>query len=157
MKKNEQISTTADYFENSAMPKARVIHANSDTPSTVEQQEIPAALSKKPVEKKSPAEWAYQRLVLYIKNFEEQLDSSHEIAMGFAGSETGVLRIEGIGHFDPDIITFYGTDQSGAKTQLIQHVSQLSVMLRALPKVQEAKEPNRIGFRLIEELEKEDA
>ena len=97
---------------------------------------------------KSPAEWAHDRLVLYIRNFEGQLDAAQEIAMGFAGDESGVLRIEGIGYFDPDIITFYGRDDSGARTQLIQHVSQLSVTLRAVPKAGEGEAPRRIGFQL---------
>ncbi len=110
-------------------------------------------VTKKPTAKpasqsKSPAEWAHDRLVAYIRNFESQLDTKQEIAMGFASDESGVLRIEGLGYFDPDIITFYGRDESGAKTQLIQHVTQLSVTLRAVPKETEAEPPRRIGFRL---------
>jgi hypothetical protein len=62
---------------------------------------------------KGPAEWAYDRLILYIRNFESQLDARHEIAMGFAGNDAGVMRIEGIGFFDPDILTFYGSDEAG--------------------------------------------
>lgn len=103
---------------------------------------------KKPAKPKSPAEWAHDRLVLYIRNFESQLDAEQEIAMGFASDASGVLRIEGLGFFDPDIITFYGRDESGAKTQLIQHVSQLSVTLRAVPKEEESEAPRRIGFQL---------
>lgn len=68
--------------------------------------------------------------------------------MGFAGNEAGVLRIEGIGYFDPDIVTFYGTDDMGAQTQLIQHVSQLSVTFRAVAKESEEDPPRRIGFHL---------
>ena len=97
---------------------------------------------------KSPAEWAHDRLVLYIRNFETQLDAAQEIAMGFAGSEAGVLRIEGIGWFDPDLLAFYGRDEDGLKTQLIQHVSQLSVILRAVPKTLPEEPPRRIGFAL---------
>jgi hypothetical protein len=97
---------------------------------------------------KSPAEWAHDRLVMYIRNFESELDAQQEIAMGFASDETGVLRIEGLGFFEPDIITFYGRDETGAKTQLIQHVSQLSVTLRAVPKEAEEEAPRRIGFHL---------
>jgi hypothetical protein len=98
---------------------------------------------------KGPAEWAYDRLILYIRNFESQLDARHEIAMGFAGNDAGVMRIEGIGFFDPDILTFYGSDEAGVKTQLIQHVSQLSVTLRAVPKNAPDTEPaRRIGFNL---------
>jgi len=48
--------------------------------------------------------------------------------MGFAGDSSGVIKIEGMGYYDPDIVTFYGSDPAGTKTQLIQHVTQLSVM-----------------------------
>lgn len=108
------------------------------------------AVAKKPAENrpKSPAEWAHDRLVMYIRNFESELDAEQEIAMGFASDESGVLRIEGLGYFEPDIITFYGRDDDGAKTQLIQHVTQLSVTLRAVPKEAKAEPPRRIGFQL---------
>ena len=100
------------------------------------------------VHQKSPAEGMYDRLILYIRNFEHQLDAADEIAMGFAGGEAGVLRIEGLGFFNPDVVTFYGRDDSGAKTQLIQHVSQVSVILRAVRKVEPDAPARRIGFRL---------
>lgn len=147
------ISTTAEAVEANAMPCARVVHSDPKTPASAEQKPLPEAVTRKPIEQKSPAEWAYERLVLYIQNFEEQLDNEQEVAMGFAGSNSGELRIEGMGYFDPDIITFYGSDAAGAKTQLIQHVSQLNVMLRALPKEPEHEEPQRIGFRLVADLE----
>lgn len=99
-------------------------------------------------EHKSPARWAYERLVQYIRNFEAQLNAGQEVAMGFAGSEAGVLRIEGLGYYDPDILTFYGRDDEGLKTQLIQHVSQLSVILRAVPKLAPEIPARRIGFHL---------
>lgn len=79
---------------------------------------------------------------MYLKKFEETLEAKHEAAMGFAGGDAGVLRIEGMGYFDPDIVTFYGTDAAGAKTQLVQHVTQLNVMLRAIPKEVDVPEPN---------------
>ena len=70
------------------------------------------------------------------------------VAMGFAGSDAGVVSIEGLGYYDPDILTFYGSDEAGLKMQLIQHVSQLSVMLQARPKAHPDDAPRRIGFRL---------
>lgn len=97
---------------------------------------------------KSPAQSAYERLILYIRNFESQLDADHEVAMGFAGSEAGVLRIEGLGYFDPDLLTFYGRDEDGAKTQLVQHVTQLSVLLRAVGKAAPEVPARRIGFHI---------
>jgi hypothetical protein len=91
---------------------------------------------------------AYAKLVHYIRNFETQLDADHEAAMGFAGGEAGVLRIEGVGFHDPDILTFFGRDEAGFKTQLIQHVSQLSVVLRAVPKTEPEAPARRIGFAM---------
>lgn len=75
--------------------------------------------------------------------------------MGFAGNQTGVLRIEGLGYFDPDIVTFYGTDGDGVRMQLIQHVSQLNVALRAMSILRDHVEPRRIGFQLAAELEQD--
>jgi len=134
-------------------PRARAVHADPAAPATAEQKPLPEAVARRPVHQKSPAEWAYERLILYIQNFEEQLDEAHEVAIGLTGGSAGVLKIEGVGYFEPDIITFYGTDQSGARTQLVQHVSQLNVTLRALPKAEGVPEASRIGFRLAAELE----
>lgn len=140
--------------KDAALPKARAVHADRAAPKTAEQKPLPAKIARKPVEEKSPAEWAYERIVLYLRDFEDQLDAEHEVAMGFTGSDVSVLRIEGMGYFAPDIVTFYGIDGDGLKTQLIQHVSQLNVTLRALPRTEDSP-PRRIGFRLVEDLEQE--
>ncbi len=148
---DEKIETAAEAHEASAIPRRHEVHSDPEvTPCT----DVPQQVMQKPVDQKSPAEWAYERLILYIQNFEEQLDNEHEIAMGFAGGNAGVIRIEGMGFFDPDIVTFYGSDEMGIKTQLIEHVSQLSVILRALPKETPAEAPRRIGFRLALDLDK---
>ena len=146
----DEIATTAEAHEAAAMPRKVDIH--TDDPDHCGEQPLPDTLRARSLDQKSPAEWAYERIILYIQEFEKQLDDAHEMAMGFAGNDAGILRIEGMGFFDPDIVTFYGTDPSGAKMQLIEHVSQLSVTLRALPKDVSAVEPRRIGFRLANEL-----
>lgn len=148
---DDLIATTAEAAEGDAMPRVHEVHTDPDR-CAPDQNDLPAAL-RQPAEAKSPARWAYERLIMYIKNFEEQLDNEHEVAMGFAGGDTGVIRIEGMGYFDPDIVTFYGSDPAGTKTQLIQHVTQLNVMLRALPKHIDQEAPTRIGFRLASDLE----
>ncbi len=145
------IDTTAEAHEASALPRVREVHTDPDR-SAPSEATLPQAL-KKPSQDKSAARWAYERLILYIQNFEKQLDAQHEVAMGFTGGDAGVIRIEGMGYFDPDIVTFYGADTNGAKTQLIQHVTQLNVMLRALPKKTDQPEARRIGFRLGAEIE----
>ncbi|TMV10271.1 hypothetical protein FGK63_04190 [Ruegeria sediminis] len=148
----DKIETSAEAVEAAVLPRCHEVHADPDCISG--PQELPKSMQT-PTAAKSPAQWAYERLILYIQNFEEQLDSSHEVAMGFAGGDAGVLRIEGLGYFDPDIVTFYGRDSNGARNQLVQHVSQLNVMLRALPKPAEDEPANRIGFRLAADLERD--
>jgi hypothetical protein len=149
----DEIKTAAEVEEAHALPSAHAVLADPEAPKTAEQKPLPRKVAEKPVAEKSPAEWAYERLILYIKNFEDQLDDSQEVAMGFAGGDIGVLRIEGIGYFAPDIVTFYGADEEGTRTQLIQHVSQLNVMLRALPREPDRDAPARIGLRLAADLE----
>ena len=146
------IQTSAEAMEAAALPDARVVHCDPCTPPTPQELPLPQKVQEKPLEEKSEAEWAYERIILYIRSFEEQLDAEHEVAMGFTGSESGVMRIEGMGFFGPDILTFYGSDDQGIKTQMIQHVSQLNVTLRALPR-QPDRPAQRIGFRLAEALD----
>ena len=142
-----EIETSAEYAENAAIPKVGV--APADPAHCPGKPDAPAVEP----DEKSPAEWAYERLILYIQNFESQLDKTHEVAMGFTGTNAGVMRIEGLGFFDPDIVTFYGSDEDGTRTQLVQHVSQLNVMLRAIPIQAEEQAPRRIGFNLASALE----
>lgn len=149
---NDEISTSAEAAEAAVLPCVHEVH--SDPEACTGLTEVPEKLQK-PDAAKSPARWAYERLILYIQNFEKQLDAEHEVAMGFAGGNAGVLRIEGMGYFDPDIITFYGSEGGGSRTQLVQHVSQLNVMLRAVPKARQEEPANRIGFRLASDLQQD--
>lgn len=150
---SDDYKVTATLRTKPVFPMAGVFRTDCDEGDCAERQPLPAAVARTPFEEKSPAQWAYERLVLYIQKFEETLDAEHEIGMGFAGSDAGMLHIHGMGFFAPDMITFYGVDQSGAKTQLVQHVSQLNVMLKAAAKMHE--EPTRIGFRMRSRLEEE--
>lgn len=141
----------AKFLTEPVLPDAGVIRTDCPEGDCAERQPLPPAVARTPSGQKTPAQWAYERLILYVQKFEEGLDSDHEIGMGFAGSDAGTLHIRGMGYFAPDIITFYGVDQSGTKTQLVQHVSQLNVMLKAAPKLRE--EAERIGFQMRTRLE----
>jgi len=95
----------------------------------------------------NPAEWMFERLKKYIKEFEGHLDDDHEIGAHLVsfGHEL-TFHIQDIGYHGPDIITFYGKNDKGEDVQLIQHTSQLSVLLVAVKKQQERA--RRIGFIL---------
>ncbi len=153
----DEIKTAAEAAEAAVLPEAYAVHVNADGEPVAQNQALPASIKQIPFEQKSPAEWAYERIVLYIQEFEKQLDGDHEVGMGFAGGDVGTLRIQGMGYFAPDLITFYGVDPDGAKMQLVQHVSQLSVMLVASAKEDAASAPSRIGFKLAAKLEEKAA
>jgi hypothetical protein len=146
------IASSAELAENDVLPRLYEVHFDA-TPADDQPVDLPPSM-KAPASSKSAACWAYERLLLYISNFEAQLQPDAEVAMAFAGSDAGVIRIEGMGYFDPDIITFYGTDDAGQRTQIIQHVGQLNVMLRAMRRdLAEGESPRRIGFQLTRALD----
>ena len=152
----DAIQTSTEAVEAMILPDAGVVltraAAAKGSAKTAETKPLPPEVAQKPVAQKSPAEWAYERIILYIQNFEEQLDPEQEMVMGHVTGGGGTMRIEGMGFFAPDLVTFYGSDENGLKTQLVQHVSQLTVMLRAMPKPSDHPEAVRIGFQLGERL-----
>lgn len=149
-----EYEVTAKLRTEPVFPEAGVYRADCADEDCVERAPLPAKMAAKPAGQKSPAEWAYERLALYIQKFEETLDPNQEVGMGFAGSEAGMLHIQGMGYFAPDIITFYGVGPQGTKTQLVQHVSQLNVMLKAAPKIHD--KPLRIGFQMRSQMEEDE-
>ena len=92
-----------------------------------------------------PARLIYKQLSEYIRDFERELDEEHEIGARLVSfGSTITFHIENVRYYDPYIITFYGINDNGEKVQLIQHTSQLNVLLVAMKKLQE--KPNRVGF-----------
>jgi hypothetical protein len=106
---------------------------------------VPKMDIPRPVIPKSAAEWTYERLGKLVKQFEAELDDEHEIGAGIVcfGVSTE-FHIRSIGYWGPDIITFHGVNAQGERVELIQNVSQLSVLLVAMKKL--GDKPRRIGF-----------
>lgn len=90
-------------------------------------------------------EGVYKSLRDSFEQFEAELDTGHEIAIRLVsfGKEVD-FRPEKIGFTVPNLITFIGVTEFGERVQLVQHVSQLSYMLRAVKKVHD--QPMRIAF-----------
>jgi hypothetical protein len=100
---------------------------------------------------KNPAEWMYERLVRSIAQFEEKLEESQEIGLrlvNFGNHET--FHILDVGFWGPDLVKFYGSSFDGKPFELMQHMSQVNVLLVAVPKTSE--KPRRIGFELVKQL-----
>jgi len=98
----------------------------------------------------NPAKWAYESLIEYIKDFEAVLDDDHEIGARLVSfGQVITFHIEAVSYDSPSIITFYGSTETMEKVQLIQHVSQLSVLLITVKKQHD--KPRRIGFTVEKE------
>jgi len=86
----------------------------------------------------------YERLVDWITGFEESLDADHEIGARLVAFGPVVIRLTDITWWNPALIRFDGVDDAGNPVQLIQHISQISVLLVRLPK--QGQVARRIGF-----------
>lgn len=107
--------------------------------------EINSELAQAALLRNNPVIEIGEALKNYIETFENELDDEHEIGVRLASFGGVVLfHAQQIGFTKPNVITFFGVTEEGEKVQLIQHVSQLSFLLKAVKKRDE--KPNRIGF-----------
>lgn len=99
--------------------------------------------------KNNPVSWMYERLMDYIAEFEAKLKPDQEVGGRLTSFGSDVtFHITNIGYHGPDMLAFDGFDNSGNPIQLLQHYTQMNVLLIALPK--QEKEARRIGFRMEE-------
>lgn len=105
-------------------------------------------------ERLNPAKWMYERLVKQIIAFEAKLSAEEEVGGRLvAAPREGTVHIEDIGYWGPDMLIFYCKDADGREMELLQHHSQLSLLLCAVPKEKETA--RRIGFILESKLKAE--
>jgi hypothetical protein len=95
------------------------------------------------------ANFMHDRLMIQIADFEKGLSSDEELGGYLASFGRELLvRISDIGFHNPYFIVFYGEElNSSMRVQLVQHVSQINVLFRAMPRQNEHAKPKRIGFQ----------
>jgi hypothetical protein len=104
--------------------------------------------------RENPAEWAFVRLSKLIEDFEKGIDKDEEVGATIVGLPgDGTMQIEDVGFWGPDLIMFMGKNGDGKPLRLIQHYTQVSVVLSALKKPEE-RPARRIGFQLGELVDK---
>jgi Family of unknown function (DUF6173) len=102
-----------------------------------------------------PAAWMHQRIVHQIMEFEKNLGPDQEIGGRFVeGPNNESLHITNVASWGPDMILFMGEWSDGRKFELIQHYSQVSVLLTAVKK--QSDEPRRIGFEMMKTVKEQD-
>lgn len=92
------------------------------------------------------ADYSYEIIMDRIKEFEDTLDSEHEVAVKLSSfGQSITMAVTDIGYSNPSTLVFYGFVQ-GQPATLIQHMSQLNFLLLAIPKADPSKPAHRIGF-----------
>jgi hypothetical protein len=134
------------------------VHASASPPYHVKGEVVeaapktPATTDEKPYD---PAAWMHQRLVHQVMEFEKNLGPDHEVGGRFVEGPSGEpLHLSNVASWGPDMILFMGEFPDGRKWELVQHYSQVSMLLVAVRKINE--EPRRIGFELLKNVKEQD-
>lgn len=89
----------------------------------------------------------YKRLVKWINDFDSALDDEHEVGVRLVSfGQSVVFHLNGIGYWNPFLISFLGTTEDGQPVELIQHVNQISILLMKLPRKNPEEPKKPIGF-----------
>ncbi|MFH1621634.1 MAG: DUF6173 family protein [Candidatus Omnitrophota bacterium] len=100
----------------------------------------------------------HRRLIEWINDFHRSLDDEHEVGARLVSfGQTIIFHIDDIGYWNPSLICFHGRNENGESVELIQHVSQISILLVAM-KRENIEQPKRpIGFASWDEYDKKKA
>ena len=94
----------------------------------------------------------HKRLENLISHFDASLDQQHEVGVRLVSfGQTVIFHLENVGYWNPSLISFTGKTDAGEPVQLIQHVSQISILLMKLPRKDPSKPKSKIGFNPPEE------
>lgn len=88
-----------------------------------------------------------RRLVSWITEFETSLDKEHEVGVRLVSfGQTVTFNLEKVHYWSPSLILFSGTTDSEDLVELIQHVSQISILLMKCKRKDPSKAKQKIGF-----------
>jgi len=94
----------------------------------------------------------HRRLIEWINDFHRSLDEEHEVGARLVNFGQNVtFHIDDISYWNPSLISFKGKNENGDSVELIQHVSQISVLLVALKRENTSQPKRPIGFASWEE------
>ena len=89
-----------------------------------------------------------RRIYKKIQAFDATLDTAHEVGIRLVSfGQTVTFHLENMGYANPSLISFTGKTDAGDPVELIQHVSQISLLLMKLPRQYPEKPKKPIGFR----------
>jgi len=112
--------------------------------SSVQPQRPP--LFTMPVDQNLASEF-HTRLIEWIHDFDSELDHEHEVGVRLVSfGQTVTFHLKDIGHWNPSLISFSGNMENGDPVELIQHVSQISILLIKMKREDPTLPKRPIGF-----------
>jgi hypothetical protein len=91
----------------------------------------------------------HKRLAEWISKFDESLDDNHEVGVRLVNfGQTLSFHLEGMGYYNPFLISFSGVTGDGQPVELIQHVNQISILLMKLRRKDLSQPKKPIGFKI---------
>lgn len=89
----------------------------------------------------------HKRLFSWIAEYDQGLDNEHEVGLRLVSfGQTVTIHLQHIGDWNPSLMRFAGTCDDGTPVNLIQHVSQISILLMTLPRLDPSQPKRPIGF-----------
>jgi hypothetical protein len=89
-----------------------------------------------------------KKLLNRIRDFDNHLNSDEEVGMRLVSfGQTVTFHVSNLTYYNPSIVIFIGHTDEGHKVELLQHVSQISFLLIALPRLNPDQPKRSIGFR----------
>ena len=100
----------------------------------------------------------YRRIVALINNFESDMPDDIQAGGRLVSAGNITFSIQDVGFWDPNMIVFYGELSDGSHVELVQHLSQLNLLLVAVKRTDDTDKPRRIiGFTTKDEPDTEPA
>lgn len=89
----------------------------------------------------------HKRLICWINDFHRNLENDYEVGGQLASFGKNIeFHFTDLGYWNPSLISFIGTLEDGSPVELVQHVTQINVLLvrKRRLSIDEPKRP--IGF-----------
>lgn len=89
----------------------------------------------------------HKRIAKLIQKFDANLDQEHEVGVKLVSfGQPIVFHLENMGFWNPSLISFKGFTDQGEPVELIQHVSQISILLMKVKRIDTSQPKRQIGF-----------
>lgn len=89
----------------------------------------------------------HKRLIVWINDFHRSLEDDYEVGGQLASFGKNIeFHFTDIGYWDPSLISFIGVLEDGSPVELVQHVSQINILLIRKKRLSPEQPKRPIGF-----------